>query len=209
MSWIKIIFLILIFSSLGAALYFRATSKPYIFISIKIFIAAIGQFLVFSLLSKNTQFIFFNLYDIVECVLLMIFYFHIINSRVVRKGIFLYGLLYLIGSAYYLYNKGVAFESFTPFVFVAPPVIFLSLYWFYSKIKLPRSQSLLKLPLFWINTGHLMFYGPSLLGMGMYSYILHFAPEAQSSSLIFTKITNFVLYSSYIIAFTCLPKTQK
>lgn len=210
MSWIINLFVTLLYVCLGMALFHRVISKPFVYISLKVLLACLIQTIIFFVLedAKSTQFIIINIYQIIECVLVLLFYSSIFENRRVKIGIVIYAIFYFTTISLYLNKNGIDFKSFTLFVLEAPVIIFLSLFWFYSIIKRPKPKPMLKMPLFWVNTGHLMFYGPSLFGMGMYSYLIDSSPEAASMALISNKISNFILYTCYIIAFICFKKTR-
>ena len=199
---INILLYLLMLLAIGVGIKQRAYYKPFVFILILCIVGFITQILAQVYINDNPmQFRVFNMYQLVDGIILSLFYFYIIPQRLVKMASITFGSLYTMWFIYYFSIHPLSQNTFTPFVVETPFIMFFSLWWLFITIRDEKEVKLSTHPLFWINVAHLIYFGFSVSGLGAYQQLSTSYPEVADSFLNFGRSANFVLYSLYIFGF--------
>lgn len=80
-------------------------------------------------------------------------------------------------------------------------MVLLTLILFYLMLLQPEETALHRQPVFWMNLGHLLFYGITFLIFGFFKPYLHMTGQFPEWQYWVIRIMNYILYSFYLICF--------
>jgi hypothetical protein len=174
-----------------------------IFLFITVVIESIGFMLRGEGFASRPMFNYFTAFEFV-------FYFFVLRLMIkdnrVRRIILYCTILYpVIAIVYILSRKFYDFHSLT-YNIGAIAVVCFCVYYFYELFKTPVINSLLKEPSFWICAGLLVYYSCTVPLAGVINYLSPNIELEENLGRLILAITNFLLYSSFMVAFYCFLK---
>lgn len=146
-----------------------------------------------------------HVYQPLEVTILSLVYARVVVSLTFRRVVaFLVPAFWAFAAFSTFYVEGIASANTASFIGSTLVISFYALVYVYQLYNLPpSSESLLTVPFFWINTGHLFFYFGTFFQMGMDSYIRQADPALAGRLVVINHALNFALYLLYLIGFSC------
>jgi hypothetical protein len=147
--------------------YFRKTYLTkeqkllWALIAISILTEIIGNISVFCFNSKN-NILLFNLYTIIETILISTYYYFIIPNRYWKSLIFIISVLISTYSISQLLPTKVTSLNSISLTTESLMIVVFSILTFHNILKYPKYLNLLSAPIFWINSAFLLFFSGNL-----------------------------------------------
>lgn len=144
-------------------------------------------------------------YQPLEVTILSLVYARVIMSVTFRRLVAFIVPAFWAFAAFSTFDlEGLASINTASFIGSTLVISFYALVYVFQLYKLPpSSESLLTVPFFWINTGHLFFYFGTFFQMGMDSYIRQADRALAERLVVINHALNFALYLLYLIGFSC------
>lgn len=147
----------------------------------------------------------YNSFHIGRYALLALFYYRILNSRLVKKAVLVSGILILcFGVINYIFiQKPGHFNSYT-LILTNISGVLLSLMYFRQVIRGARDVKMRADPVFWISLGVFIYCSVSI---PYFIYTIYLFDKYPNYTLVlyFNDVLNVMQYTSYLIAFLCQP----
>lgn len=171
----------------------------------------IGDIVNYSLAAENKQTFMFHFYQPIEYMLLALFYWRLLEGKIVKKIVLISIPLFISFCIYYYSTniKSYLGPDFTNFTLEAILITGLVAIFFLQLFKSEEYLNLTTYPAFWINTGNLFFYGGNLFVMGLHYYLAKQDSKLAEEFLSINHYLNLLLYMLYIIAFVCSKTNRK
>lgn len=121
----------------------------------------------------------YNIFSVFECLLLGTYYYQILHSPTIRKGLITVLVVFMVGSIVnLLWGEGSGFNANT-YMVAALIMLVVSLLYYYQLLTSLEVPFLLKSPHFWINSGVLLYFSGSFFVFMFAGLILsiEFKPE--------------------------------
>jgi hypothetical protein len=191
---------LLLYLRKGVHLYLRFFP---IFLFITVVVESIGFMLREQGLASRPMFNYFMAFEFV-------FYFFVLRLIIkdirVRRIILYFTILYPIIAIIYILSRNLYdFHSLTYFM-GAISVVCCCVYYFYEMFKTPVINNLFKEPPFWICAGLVIYYSCTVPLAGVINYLNPNIELEENLGRLILAISNFLLYSSFMIAFFCFLK---
>jgi hypothetical protein len=146
-----------------------------------------------------------HLYQPIEFTILALLYREQLQSAIFKKIIpWLVGLFWLMALLFMFFIEGTDEQSTATFLTESIIIIVFAVRYTYELYFFPpEDESLLRIPFFWINTGHLFYCAGTFFQMGFDTYLsIHF-PKLQENLSHISHILNYTLYLLYLTGFLC------
>lgn len=175
-------------------------------IGLAILTQAVSDIINYQVAPAEKKYFLFHLYQPLEHCCLAMFYYHLFKRPWIKKFVlFSIPVFALFSVLYYfvftgLFNK----PDFKDFSVEAFFISTWAILFFIELFRDDRHFELVHYPAFWINVGHLFFYSGCLLVMGLNYYVESVDPVLAGQLLNINYYLNLLLYTLYIIAFTCM-----
>jgi hypothetical protein len=205
---LKQIYLITIFISTLTGLYNYKRSALYLkafalLLVLTTIIEITGHF------TKNNLWMF-NLFGIVEFSTIILIYRSLFISSKLKKLLLFFTILLGLG---YL-TSWVFFQGLNTFnnyniAFSCVLVTITVLLYYHQLLKYNNPEPLVRVPMFWISTGILIFYACNIFFMGLLNYIMRVSMDLAIQLYNIIHILNIIMYSLYSIGFICSATSRK
>jgi len=196
---------------LSLSVYLNKNAPYYLryfppFLLITIVMEAIGYIVGHKYGGNQAIFSFFSILE-------YSFYFFILRQffltgkirRIISYAIWIYPSMALINVFFFFFYQlttGATYGHMSGAILV----IFFCANYYNQLLRSSPNLKLLKHPPFWICTGLIFFYGAMLPFLGILNYAFKFTDKELVVFLVALNVTNYVLYSSFAIAFFCGAK---
>lgn len=130
-------------------------------IAISILTEIIGNITVFCFNAKN-NILLFNLYTIIETILISTYYYFIIPNKYWKSLIFIISVLISTYSISQLLPTKVTSLNSVSLTTESIMIVVFSILTFHNILKYPKYLNLLSAPIFWINSAFLLFFSGNL-----------------------------------------------
>ncbi len=165
------------------------------------------SFIYKTLVNPNNVWIF-NFYQILETTIIIIFYSMLTQVKLKKRLLYLFIILFTIVSVYQISNIGSARLNDLSFSIESIIVVLLTILNFHSILKKQVYTNILNAPIFWINSGFLIFYFGNLFLHIFSKYLQAHAINAFFELWVFHSIFNIILYILISIGFWKTKKSQ-
>ncbi len=205
---LKQIYLITIFLSTLTGLYHYRRFPLYlkafaILLVITTIIEIIGHF------TKNNLWMF-NLFGVVEFSFILLIYRSLFISSKLKKVLLSFSILSTL--AYltnWLFFQGLNTFNNYSFAFSCVLVTTTVLLYYHQLLNDNNPEPLVRVPMFWISTGILLFYSCNIFFMGLLNYIMQVSMNLAIQLYTIIHILNIIMYSLYSIGFICSATSRK
>ena len=150
----------------------------------------------------------FNIYQILETTIIIIFYSMLTQVKLKKRLLYLFIILFTIVSVYQISNIGYARLNDLSFSIESIIVVLLTILNFHSILKKQVYTNILNAPIFWINSGFLIFYFGNLFLHIFSKYLQVHAINAFFELWVFHSMFNIILYILISIGFWKTKKSQ-
>ncbi|WP_207536377.1 hypothetical protein [Desertivirga arenae] len=205
---LKQIYLITIFLSALIGLYHFKRSPFHLkgfalLLVLTAIVEIVGHFL------KNNLWMF-NLFGVIEFSSIFLLYRRLFFSHKIKNLLLLFaGVTALIYLSNWLFFQGLnTFNNYT-FAFSCMLVTVTVLLFYHQLLNDNNPEPLLRVPMFWISTGILVFYPCNIFFMGLLNYIMHVSMDLAKQLYTIIHILNIIMYSLYSIGFICSATSRK
>ncbi len=149
-----------------------------------------------------------HLYIPTELLLLVIYYFMLLQTRTYRVVTLSLGLLALAILIYLnIRENGIWMKpDYSDFVVCGIAVCVFVGVFFMELFNQKEYIELKNYPDFWINAANLLFYGGCLFVMGMNGYVRSYNPDLAKQLWSINNTLNLLLYILYLVGFLCIKK---
>lgn len=204
MIWFYI-YLGIVFACLVSYLLNRQAFPSYFKNFSYLFVAIIIFELAGLLLPEKHNNLLDHIYQPIEITLLSIIYWHIIESKEMKKVVLYSTTIYWLFCAFSsLLLEGIYSQNTLSFISGSVIIAFYSLCYVYQLYSQPpKAESLLVNTFFWINTAHLFFYYGTFFQMGLDAYIKDRDAALARKLEVINFALNYTLYILYLIGFLC------
>jgi hypothetical protein len=160
-----------------------------------------------NIVSPNNVWLF-NIYQILETTIIIIFYSMLTQVKLKKRLLYLFIILFTIVSVYQISNIGYARLNDLSFSIESIIVVLLTILNFHSILKKQVYTNILNAPIFWINSGFLIFYFGNLFLHIFSKYLQVHAINAFFELWVFHSMFNIILYILISIGFWKTKKSQ-
>ncbi len=158
------------------------------------------SFIYKTLVNPNNVWIF-NIYQIIETTIIIIFYSMLTQVKLKKRLLYLFIILFTIVSVYQISNIGSVRLNDLSFSIESIIVVLLTILNFHSILKKQVYTNILNAPIFWINSGFLIFYCGNLFLHIFSQYLQAHAINAFFELWVFHSMFNIILYILISIGF--------
>lgn len=182
---------------------FRFIKEKHLLIFLSILISLFTEIISFILIKffNQSNILLYNGYIIVETVLLFLYYLKYLENNLLKSITKFIAFIFVVVSVFEIIMNKKGAMSDISFTFESIFIIMLTIITFHYLIKSQIFSNILSAPIFWINSGLLLFFAGNLF-LHLFSQILQeFAQKAFYELWGFHSILNIILYSLISIGF--------
>lgn len=212
---IKLFYYLLITASLSILLLNRQRIDRRLYLFIPLLILALLPDGANDVLGEKHWFsnFAFIIYTPLEYLLLCIIIASYLHSKTIRKFIYISIPVFIVISLVdqlWLKKNGNYFYQYLDALIENPLVCVWTLFYFFQLAADDKELSFKNNPMFWICIGNLLFYSASTFSYGFGGYLAHPGNRKYADIVNWIgRIFNIVMYTFYIIAFSCTWKMRK
>jgi len=152
----------------------------------------------------------FNIFTVLEFIFYLSVYGYILNSRKQKNWLNTFRILLLLtGIINMSFFQGLfVFNNYT--YALGAIFICISVVMFYLQLlNASNPEPLIRVPMFWISTGLLLFYACNFIFMGLLNYIIGISMPLAKQLHTIIYILNIVMYPLFTIGIACSSKQTK
>lgn len=151
----------------------------------------------------------YNYFTVLEFVFYYYILYQIILNKTVKKIVIVAAVTYPVFATLYILNQDIYIFHSLSFMLGAFITVGLCIFHLYELFSIPDLKATLNNPTLWICLGLLLFYSCIIPFIGAYNWINWLIGIEKTVHSLTLSILNYILYSSFIIAFLCFLKTAK
>lgn len=147
-----------------------------------------------NLINPNNVWIF-NVYQILETILIIVFYSKMTKVKSKKRLLLIFTLLFTAISIHHILNTEISRLNDLSLSIESIVVVLLTILNFHSILKNQIYTNILAAPIFWINSGFLIFFSGNLFLHIFSKYLQEYALNAFFELWVFHSIFNIILYT--------------
>ncbi len=205
----KIYLVTLLVSSLIALYHFKKLPGHLQLFSILILSTFAVEFIGYFLVRTNNAWMF-NIFTVIEFVLYLSIFRHIIHSNSQKKLLLALTISYVVASlANMLFFQGFFKFNNYSYSYGCMLVCAAVVMYFFQLLHYSNPQPLTHLPMFWIGTGLLIYYACNFFYMGLVNYLISVSLELATELFTLIAVLNIIMYSLFSAGIVCSITQRK
>lgn len=211
MSFYQTLYILLLILSFAVSVFSFKYHRSLYILSILFALGIVTEtlFNVFYYLYEKDYFIFYHVYIPLEFLLITLFFYQINNNHKI-KTLMITVLPFYVLLVIVLYFGFYTVDDYPGWIYNAGGIFII----LWSVITLfniePSNIHILKLPIFWICSGMILFYAGIFSFNGMYDFLLKTNYQLSDNLLYgINKFLNYLLYIFFIIGFVCSNRMKR
>jgi len=204
----KIYLIVILTSTLIGLYYYKALPQYLKYLSIALVCTLLVELIAFFVIKRNIW--FFNIFLVFEFPFYIWLYRQILTSERQKKIIVYFLTIQFIAALLNLFFFQGLFK-FNNYSYALGCILICicSLFYYTNLLQSPQPQALKKLPMFWISTGHLIYYSCNFFLTGLLNYIMSINLDLAKQLFAITMGLNIIMYTLFSVGIVCSTSRQK